>query len=108
MGGIIILAHMNPALVHGLLALIGLLVIVEGLGLALVPKALGFLAGPGAAKPAARGWTRLQGTGLMLLGASFVMASTRAPGTELAVIALSMVACLMFSLAVLKRSAATA
>ena len=43
MGGIIILAHMNPALVHGLLALIGLLVIVEGLGLALVPKALGFL-----------------------------------------------------------------
>jgi hypothetical protein len=102
------LAPMNPAMLHGLLALVGLLVILEGLGLALVPKALGFLAGPGAAKPAARGWTRLQGTGFMLLGASFVMASTKAPGTELAVIALSMVACLMFSLAVLKRSSATA
>jgi hypothetical protein len=71
-----------------------------------VPKTLGFLGGPGAAKPAARGWTRLQGTGFMLLGASFVTASTKAPGTELAVIALSMVACLMFSLAVLKRSSA--
>ena len=102
------LGRMNAALMHGLLALIGLLVIVEGLGLALVPKALGFLAGPGAARPSARGWTRLQGTGLMLLGASFVMASTRTPGTELAVVALSMVACLMFSLAVLKRSSASA
>jgi hypothetical protein len=102
------LARMNPALLHGLLALVGGLLIVEGLGLALVPKTLGFLAGPGAGKRAARGWTRLQGTGFMLLGAAFVMASARAPGTELAVIALSTVACFMFAMAVLKRSAATA
>jgi hypothetical protein len=102
------LGRMNPALLHGLLALVGLFLIVEGLGLALVPKSLGFLAGPGASKRAARGWTRLQGTGFMLLGAAFVMASTRVPGTELAVIALSLVACLMFSLAVLKKSSATA
>lgn len=98
---------MAKTLVHGGLMLIGFLVIFEGLGLALVPKALAFLAGPGAGAPHNRGWTRLQGTGFMLLGASFVVAATTPPGEEVVVVVtLSMVACLMFSLAVLRRTSA--
>ena len=98
-------AKMEKALVHGALMLIGFLVIIEGLGLALVPRALAFLAGPGAGAPQNRGWTRLQGAGFMLLGSSFVIAAASPPGEEVvAVVTLSMVACLMFSLAVLRRT----
>ena len=95
---------MGKALVHGFLMLIGFLVIIEGFGLALVPKSLAFLAGPRAGLKENRGWTRLQGTGFMLLGSSFVIAAASPPGEDVvAVISLSMVACLMFSLAVLRR-----
>lgn len=96
---------MARALIHGALMLIGFLVIVEGLGLAIVPRSLAFLAGPGAGAPHNRGWTRLQGTGFMLLGSSFVVAATSPPGEDVVVVvSLSMVACLMFSLAVLRRT----
>jgi len=101
------LALVNASLLHGLIALLGFLVIAEGLGLVIAPSALGFLAGPGATRPSARGWTRLQGTGFMLLGVGLVLASVHAPGTELVVIALSLSACSMFAMAVLRRSAET-
>ncbi|TMD08396.1 MAG: hypothetical protein E6J02_04975 [Chloroflexi bacterium] len=90
------------AIVHFGLLIIGAVVIIEGVGLAVFPKALGFLAGPGATKPAARSWTRYQGLGFMLLGAALVIASAR--GDLVPVVVLAMVACLMFSLAVLGRS----
>lgn len=67
-------------MVHGLLTLMGLLVIVQGFGLALMPRALGFMLGPAATLPVNRTWTRLQGLGMMLLGASFVVAATAAVG----------------------------
>ena len=95
---------MSPAIAHGGVVLIGLLVILEGLGLALYPKAFGFLAGPGAGRKSAQGWTRYQGLGFMLLGLAFTMAGVQRGGDEVPVVVLATVACLMFSMAVLRRA----
>ena len=91
------------ALIHGLLLLLGLVLILAGLGIAVVPRYLGFLAGPGAARPTARTWTRYQGLGFMLLGAAFVMASSARSGDLVPTVVLAMVACSLFALAVLRR-----
>jgi Na+-driven multidrug efflux pump len=91
------------ALTHGLLLVIGLLAILVGLGLAIAPRYFAFLAGPGAARPSARQWTRYQGLGFMLLGASFVMAAAARSGDLVPTVTLAMVACLLFALAVLRR-----
>lgn len=91
------------ALTHGALLAIGFLAIVVGLGLAIIPKYFGFLAGPGAGKPSARQWTRYQGLGFMLLGASFVMAAGARSGDLVPTVTLAMVACLLFAMAVLRR-----
>ena len=94
---------MSPAIAHGGVVLIGLLVILEGLGLATYPRAFGFLAGPGAGRRSAQGWTRYQGLGFMLLGLAFTMAGVQRGGDEVPVVVLATVACLMFSMAVLRR-----
>lgn len=94
-------------MIHGLLTLVGLLVVLQGFGLALVPRALGFMLGPNAALPTNRTWTRLQGLGMTLLGASFVVAATAPPedlGLIVTVVALSAVACGMFVMALFRRS----
>ena len=95
---------MNPAIAHGGVVMIGLLVILEGLGLALYPRMFAFLAGPGAGRRSAQGWTRYQGLGFMLLGTAFTMAGVQRNGDEVPVVVLATVACLMFSLAVLRRT----
>lgn len=91
------------ALTHGALLAIGFLAILVGLGLAIIPKYFAFLAGPGAGKPSARQWTRYQGLGFMLLGASFVMAAGARSGDLVPTVTLAMVACLLFAMAVLRR-----
>jgi Na+-driven multidrug efflux pump len=91
------------ALTHGFLLAIGFLVILAGLGLAIVPRFFGFLAGPGASRPSARQWTRYQGLGFMLLGSSFVMAAGARSGDLVPTVTLAMVACLLFAMAVLRR-----
>jgi Na+-driven multidrug efflux pump len=91
------------AISHGALLVIGLLAILAGLGLAIIPRYFGFLAGPGASKPHARQWTRYQGLGFMLLGAAFVMASGARSGDLVPTVVLAMVACLLFAMAVLRR-----
>jgi Na+-driven multidrug efflux pump len=91
------------ALTHGFLLAIGFLAILAGLGLAIVPRYFGFLAGPGASRPTARQWTRYQGLGFMLLGASFVMAAGARSGDLVPTVTLAMVACLLFAMAVLRR-----
>ena len=92
-----------PALAHGLLLLLGLLCILGGLGLAILPRYFGFLAGPGASRPSARQWTRYQGLGFMLLGAAFVLAAGARSGDLVPTVVLAMVACLLFAMAVLRR-----
>jgi hypothetical protein len=94
---------MSPALTHGLLLGLGLLSILAGLGLAIIPRYFAFLAGPGAGKPSARQWTRYQGLGFMLLGTSFVMAASARSGDLVPTVTLAMVACLLFAMAVLRR-----
>jgi|SRR5437588_9012883 len=91
------------AISHGALLVIGLLAILAGLGLAIVPRFFAFLAGPGAGKPSARQWTRYQGLGFMLLGTSFVMASGARSGDLVPTVVLAMAACLLFAMAVLRR-----
>jgi Na+-driven multidrug efflux pump len=91
------------ALTHGFLLAVGFLAILAGLGLAIVPRYFGFLAGPGASRPTARQWTRYQGLGFMLLGASFVMAAGARSGDLVPTVTLAMVACLLFAMAVLRR-----
>src|SRR5438105_6126578 len=54
MAGVIMLALVNASLLHGLIALLGFLLIAEGLGPVIAPSARGFLAGPGATRPSAR------------------------------------------------------
>ena len=95
---------MSSAVSHAGLVGIGFLVILEGFLLALFPKALAFLGGPGATRPELRNWNRYQGMGFMLLGASFTMSALRTDPVP--VLVLAMVACLMFSLAVVRRSQA--
>lgn len=83
---------------------LGFLVIVEGLGLALIPRQLAFLAGPGAHLERNLGWTRLQGTGFMLLGSSFVVSAASNSSSDVpAVLVLAMAACVMFSMSVMRR-----
>jgi len=94
---------MNSALTHGFLLGLGALAILAGVGLAIVPKYLAFLAGPGAGRPSARQWTRYQGLGFMLLGTSFVMAAGARSGDLVPTVTLAMVACLLFAMAVLRR-----
>ena len=91
------------ALAHGFLLLLGLLGILAGLGLAILPRYFGFLAGPGAGRPTARQWTRYQGLGFMLLGAAFVLAAGARSGDLVPTVVLAMVACLLFAMAVLRR-----
>jgi len=43
------------ALTHGFLLLVGFFLIFSGLGLAIFPRAFGWLAGPGASRPTTRG-----------------------------------------------------
>jgi uncharacterized protein YjeT (DUF2065 family) len=95
---------MSPAIAHGGVVLIGLLVILEGIGLATYPKMFAFLAGPGAGRKSAQVWTRYQGLGFMLLGLAFTMAGVQRTGDEVLVVVLATVACLMFSMAVLRRA----
>lgn len=95
---------MSPAIAHGGVVLIGLLIILEGVGLATYPKMFAFLAGPGAGRRSAQGWTRYQGLGFMLLGCAFTMAGVQRNGDEVPVVVLATVACLMFSLAVIRRT----
>lgn len=97
---------MISAVAHGGIVLIGLLVILEGLGLAIYPKMFAFLAGPGAGRKSAQGWTRYQGLGFMLLGSAFTMAGVQRNGDGVPVVVLATVACLMFSLAVIRRTQA--
>ena len=94
---------MSPAISHAVLLGLGGLAILAGLGLAIVPRYFGFLAGPGAARPSARQWTRYQGLGYMLLGAAFVMAAAARSGDLVPTVTLAMVACLLFAMAVLRR-----
>lgn len=96
---------MRSALLQAGLALVGFVVILEGLGLAALPQWFAYLAGPGARDPRNRGWTRLQGAGLMLLGGGFVTAGVdqNSAQTLPAVMGLAVAACVMFSLAVLRR-----
>lgn len=97
---------MSPALLHGLLTLVGLLVILQGLGLSLFPRVLGFMLGPTAVLAQNRGWTRLQGLGMMLLGTTFVVAATAAPedrGQLLTVVVMGGAACAMFAMALIRR-----
>ena len=91
------------ALAHGFLLLLGLLGILAGLGLAILPRYFGFLAGPGAGRPSARQWTRYQGLGFMLLGTAFVLAAGARSGDLVPTVVLAMVACLLFAMAVLRR-----
>jgi hypothetical protein len=91
-----------PAITHAFLLGVGLLAILVGLGLAIVPRYFAFLAGPGAGRPRARQWTRYQGLGFMLLGAAFVMAAGNS-GDLVPTVVLAMVACLLFAMAVLRR-----
>ena len=91
------------ALAHGFLLLLGLLAILAGLGLAILPRYFGFIAGPGARRPSARQWTRYQGLGFMLLGAAFVLAAGARSGDLVPTVVLAMVACLLFAMAVLRR-----
>lgn len=91
------------ALSHGFLLLLGFLLILAGLGIAIIPRYFGFLAGPGAARPTARQWTRYQGLGFMLLGSAFVMAASAGSGDLVPTVVLAMVACCLFALAVLRR-----
>jgi hypothetical protein len=94
--------------VHAVIAAVGMLVIIEGVLLAAFPAVFGILAGPGARQPAGQDWTRLQGAGVMLLGAAFWLAAVPPAGVryELAVLTLALAACVMFSLAVVRRGAA--
>src|SRR4030081_3669543 len=89
------------ALSHGILLLVGLVLILAGLGLAIVPRYFAFLAGPGAGRPTARRWTRYQGLGFMLLGAAFVLASGARSGDLVPTVVLAMVAPMLFALCVL-------
>ena len=57
--------------------------IFSGLGLAVFPRAFGWLAGPGASRPTARQWTRYQGLGFMLLGSAFILAAGARSGVLL-------------------------
>jgi hypothetical protein len=93
--------------VHAMIALIGLLVILEGGLLGAFPNVFHFLGGPGHQFELPH-WTRLQGAGFMLLGSGFVLAGVPPPGVnyELPVVVLAVAACVMFSLAVLRRGAA--
>ncbi len=91
------------ALAHGFLLLLGLLGIVAGLGLAILPRYFGFIAGPGAGRPSARQWTRYQGLGFMLLGGAFVLAAGARSGDLVPTVVLAMVACLLFAMAVIRR-----
>lgn len=91
------------ALAHGFLLLLGLLGILAGLGLAILPRYFGFIAGPGARRPSARQWTRYQGLGFMLLGTAFVLAAGARSGDLVPTVVLAMVACLLFAMAVLRR-----
>lgn len=91
------------ALAHGILLLLGLLAILAGLGLAILPRYFGFIAGPGARRPSARQWTRYQGLGFMLLGTAFVLAAGARSGDLVPTVVLAMVACLLFAMAVLRR-----
>ena len=91
------------ALAHGFLLLLGLLGIVAGLGLAILPRYFGFIAGPGAGRPTARQWTRYQGLGFMLLGGAFVLAAGARSGDLVPTVVLAMVACLLFAMAVIRR-----
>jgi hypothetical protein len=91
------------ALTHGFLLVLGLLAILAGLGLAIVPRFFAFIAGPGAGRPSARQWTRYQGLGFMLLGAAFVMAAAARSGDLVPTVTLAMVACLLFAMAVIRR-----
>lgn len=91
------------AIIHGFLLFAGFVVIVAGLGLATVPRYFAFLAGPGARRPSAHGWTRYQGLGFMLLGAAFVMAASARSGDLVPTVVLAMVACCLFALAVTRR-----
>lgn len=91
------------ALAHGFLLLLGLLGIVAGLGLAILPRYFGFIAGPGASRPTARQWTRYQGLGFMLLGGAFVLAAGARSGDLVPTVVLAMVACLLFAMAVIRR-----
>lgn len=96
---------MRSALFQAGLALVGFAVILEGLGLAVLPQWFAYIAGPGARDPKNRGWTRLQGAGLMLLGAGFVTAGVDQNSSQSlpAVIGLAFAACVMFSLSVVRR-----
>src|ERR1700694_1706011 len=90
------------------IAQFGLLIIVcvilaAGIGLATVPKAFAFIAGPGAGHPTSRTWTRYQGCGFMLLGAAFVMAAGASSRDLVPTVVMAMVACMMFALSVLRR-----
>ena len=91
------------AIAHFALLIAGLLIIVIGLGLAIVPRTFAFLAGPGAGHPGSRTWTRYQGLGFMLLGSALVMAAGARSGDLVPTVVIAMVACLMFALAVLRR-----
>ena len=91
------------AIIHGFLLLLGFFLIFSGLGLAIFPRAFGWLAGPGASRPTARQWTRYQGIGFMLLGSAFVLAAGAQSGDLVPTVVLAMVACMLFALAVLRR-----
>jgi hypothetical protein len=91
------------ALTHGFLLLAGFFLIFSGLGLAIFPRAFGWLAGPGASRPTARQWTRYQGLGFMLLGSAFILAAGARSGDLVPTVVLAMVACLLFAMAVLRR-----
>jgi len=91
------------ALIHGFLLLLGFFLIFSGLGLAIFPRAFGWLAGPGASRPTAKQWTRYQGIGFMLLGSAFVLAAGAQSGDLVPTVVLAMVACMLFALAVLRR-----
>jgi hypothetical protein len=91
------------AIIHGFLLLLGFFLIFSGLGLAVFPRAFGWLAGPGASRPTARQWTRYQGIGFMLLGSAFVLAAGARSGDLVPTVVLAMVACMLFALAVLRR-----
>jgi len=91
------------AIIHGFLLLLGFFLIFSGLGLAIFPRAFGWLAGPGASRPTAKQWTRYQGIGFMLLGSAFVLAAGAQSGDLVPTVVLAMVACMLFALAVLRR-----
>jgi uncharacterized protein YjeT (DUF2065 family) len=100
-----VIHNVSTLYVHAAISLLGLLAILEGVLLATSPRLFGFLAGPGGRRPEAHDWTRLQGAGFMLLGACFVLAALPPNGVsyEPPVLALAVAACVMFSLAVLRR-----